>query len=91
LDFNGDKLKTDITFYLNTPSKCANNSRILYQVAIEADIVVGKVINAGAVDERTQIGIKTTNVKIKLNSTSNARLGNVFNAISFYINPVTDL
>jgi hypothetical protein len=32
LDFNGDKLKTDITFYLNTPSKCANNSRIYKSV-----------------------------------------------------------
>jgi hypothetical protein len=33
-------------------------------VAIDADIVVGKVINKGAANEHTQIGIKTTKVQM---------------------------
>ncbi len=91
LDFNDDKLKTSIIFYQKTHSMCTDNSKLLYQVAIESDIVVGKVINAGAVDEHTQIGIKTTNVKINLNSTPNAQQTILFNAIHFYLNPVTNL
>jgi hypothetical protein len=34
-------------------------------VKIEADIVVGKVINKGAANEHTEIGIKTTKVQIR--------------------------
>ncbi len=66
LTFTDNKLKALITFYgsLDTNSGC--NQHPVFQVEIEADIVVGKVINKGAATEHTQIGIKTTKVKMQI-------------------------
>ncbi len=71
LDFIGNKLTTLISFYYSrdTNTGCNDTETPLYQVKIEADIVVGKVINKGEANEHTQIGIKATKVEIKPSNT----------------------
>ncbi len=71
LDFMGNKLTTLISFYYSrdTNTGCNETETPLYQVKIEADIVVGKVINKGEANEHTQIGIKATKVEIKPSNT----------------------
>ncbi len=89
LDFEGNKLTTTIYFYdHNDNQKQACSYYPLYQVEIEADIVLGKVINAGEVNEHTQIGIKTTKVQIKLDPTFYTFTSNEFNKGDFYNTPI---
>jgi hypothetical protein len=60
-------------------------------VKIYADIVQGKVINKGAANEHTQIGIKTTKVEIKLGPSSFTVIGSDFNEANFYNTRITDI
>jgi hypothetical protein len=60
-------------------------------VETEADIVVGKVINKGQATEHTQIGIKTTKVKIKIVDTLGGAFAYIFNISSLYNTRVTNL
>ncbi len=93
LDFEGNKLITVIDFYgiSITTQLCADHATLLYKVKIEDNIVQGKVINKGAANEHTQIGIKTTKVEIKLEPgyifTSNSK----FNKDNFYNTRITDI
>ncbi len=90
LDFMGNKLTTVISFYYNTSNAPLNCSRYpIYQVKIEADIVVGKVINKGAANEHTQIGIKTTNIKIKPQHAYYMRV--TFNNEDLYVAAIKDI
>ncbi len=91
LDFEGDKLKTVISFYVapkGNAKKCDNSSDNRYQVETEADIVLGKVINKGSSTEYTQIGIKTTKVQIKTTETVST---STFNRQDIDTVPITNL
>ncbi len=68
---------------VGTPSKCVSN-KLLFEVETKADIVVGKVINKGAANEHTQIGIKTTMVKIKISPNHHGNTKANFNRADFY-------
>jgi hypothetical protein len=81
LDFEGDKLKTAITFYLE---RCLPYHK-LYNVAMEADIVVGK-----SNDNFTQIGITTTKVETRTNGQYASNFAAYFNKANFYNTPVAD-
>ncbi len=87
LEFTGNKRTTVISFYQSRI--CSGEPR--YQVKIEADIVVGKVINPGAANEHTEIGIKTTEVKIKLNTADHPIMADDFNSSVFYDTEATNL
>jgi hypothetical protein len=85
LDFEGNKLTTIISQFADRHYDCRNNTiHRLYQVKIEADIVLGKVINKGAANEHTQIGIKTTKIQIKLDSQYFGTVIQYFNEANFY-------
>ncbi len=85
LNFHGNKLTTVSNFYADTGSKCVSK-KLLYKVETEADIVVGKVLNVGAANEHTQIGIKTTTVKIEPSANHSRFVLVNFNTTSFYQN-----
>ncbi len=92
LNFEGNKLTTIISQYGRVQYDCDNNTEHrLYQVKIEADIVLGKVINRGASNEHTQIGIKTTKIKIKLDPLYFSSVGKDFNEANFYNTAITNL
>ncbi len=91
LNFEGNKLKILIAFYKITARKCENRADISFYVEIDADIVVGKVIDQGADHEHTQIGIKTTKVQIKLNTADNSNITDDFNSSFFYDTEATNL
>ncbi len=89
LDFMGNKLTTLITFYSSINTKTGCNQQPAFQVEIEANIVVGKVINKGATNEHTQIGIKTTKVQIKPMIAD--ALDYLFNVTDIYNSPITNV
>ncbi len=89
LDFTDSKLKTSTTFYAATDNvnlRCHN--MIVYQVQSEAEIAVGKVINKGAANEHTEIGIKTTNIKVNVMDDDYLH---TFNRFNFYNQPIESL
>ncbi len=93
LEFTGNNLKTLISFYpysTNLVTGCFASSR-LYRVYLEADIVLGKVINKGGANEHTEIGIKTTKAEISLEQLYYNNSAPVFNAANFYNTEVTNL
>ena len=94
INFTGNKLTTLINFYLidtyqdgrDKTTQCSA-VQLLYKVESEADIVVGKVINPGQATEHTQIGIKTTNVKLQIATNSDVfadHYKSTFNKSNFY-------
>jgi hypothetical protein len=91
LDFTGNKLKTNIAFYSLPEKWCKQDQNAEYHMVIEADIVLGKVINAGAANEHTQIGIKTTKVEIKQDPSGFSTLQSLFNRSNFYAIAITNL
>ncbi len=91
LDFEGNKLITAIDFYTSSQPICDSDAKRLYQVKIEADIVLGKVINKGETNEHTQIGIKTTKVEIMLDPLFFMGIVSHFNEANFYNTGITDI
>ncbi len=88
LNFMGNKLTTLISFYSSTNTHTGCNQQSEFQVEIEADIVLGKVINKGAVNEHTLIGIKTTKVQIKPMAVN---VLDLFNTTDIYNSHITDV
>ncbi len=84
LDFEGNKLKTFINIYSTVNTKQCIDRNLISQVEREADIVVGKVINKGAANEYTQIGIKTTKVKVKLTGPLASAFAESYNRENLY-------
>ncbi len=84
LDFEGNKLKTFIAFYASSNANLCVDRLLIYQVEREANIVVGKVINKGAANEYTQIGIKTTKVKVKLTGPYASAFAESYNRKNLY-------
>jgi hypothetical protein len=89
LNFIGTTLIETISFYYSTKIDTGCKLSPRFQVKIEADIVPGKVINAGGANEHTLIGLKITKVEVNPMNMDyvdflNNRLGNNLSSIFLY-------
>ncbi len=88
--FTGNQRITLIEFFPQADSNCASGN-LKFFVRLAADIVLGKVINKGAANEHTQIGIKTTKVGIWLSYSHYPNDDGDSHGAKFYSTPLANL
>ncbi len=103
VNFTNNQLTTSINFYvlrenmtthnIIVSEQCSSDRKILYQVKLEANIVLGKKINKGQIPEHFLISIKTTKVQIKVSPTYRwpERIQKNFDENNFYNTKITNL